>query len=89
MAVRTFSMRDLRNHTADVLEAARHDGEALISNRGRVVARLLPHGSEDRSALDEFLEWAEEWDGTDTGWADEFAESKRIDAESAEPKPWE
>ena len=82
-------MRDLRNHTAEVLGAAQRDGGALISNRGRLVARLVPHGADDRSALDEFLEWVGEWDGTDTGWADEFAEAKLADAEAAEPKPWE
>ena len=82
-------MRDLRNHTAEVIGAAQRDGGALISNRGRLVARLVPHGGDDLSALDEFLEWIGEWDGTDTGWADEFAEAKRADAEAVEPKPWE
>jgi len=82
-------MRDLRNHTSEVLDAARQDGEALITNRGRVVARIVPVGAEARSALDEFLDWAEGWAGTDTGWADEFTEAKRLDAEAAVAKPWE
>lgn len=89
MAAQTFPIRDLRNRTADVLDAARHDGEALISNRGRVVARLVPVDPDGRTDLDDFLDWITEVDVVDTGWADEFADAKRLDAEAATPKPWE
>lgn len=89
MPARTFPMRHLRNHTAEVLDAARRDGEALISSHGRVVARVLPVVDGDRTDLDDFLDWITEWSGPDTGWADEIADAKRLDAEAAAPKPWE
>lgn len=64
-------------------------GEALISNRGRVVARVTPVAEDERSDLDEFLEWIVDAEAVDTEWADEFARVKQADREAAAVKPWE
>lgn len=42
MAVRTFAVRDLRNSTADVIEAALDGHEVYISVNGTPKVRIVP-----------------------------------------------
>lgn len=88
-SVQSFGVRELRNDTAGVLEAVERDGEALITKRGRVVAKLVLVDGPDGSPLDDFVTWANSLSGHDTGWGDEFLREKALDSEAAEPKPWE
>ena len=88
-SVQSFGVRELRNDTAGVLEAVERDGEALITKRGRVVAKLVLVDGPDGSPLDDFVAWANSLSGYDTGWVDEFLREKALDSEAAEPKPWE
>jgi len=57
-SVQSFGVRELRNDTAGVLEAVERDGEALITKRGRVVAKLVLVDGPDGSPLDDFVAWA-------------------------------
>jgi prevent-host-death family protein len=87
--VPVFGIRELRNDTAGVLAAAEAHGHAFITNRGHVVAKLIPIDPEDRSPLDEFIRWAESWERQDTGWAAEYGREKALEADEVEVKPWE
>ena len=71
----SFSIRDLRNSTRDVLEVARRRGRVTITNHGRPVAHLTPvdanHGDWS-SHVDDVIDALPE--PRDTGLLDELAE---------------
>lgn len=85
MAVREFGIRELRNHTKRVLEAAEAGDRVFLTNRGRRVAELR---STTRSPVATLLAKAAELSGTETGWADELAAAKQADR-AAQSDRWD
>ena len=87
---RRFGVRDLRNDTAAVLDEAERSGAVYITRNGEVVAKLVPHrdkpdATPTRRLLDRIAGLAR----TDSGWADEHAETKRTEIEAQDDDPWE
>lgn len=72
-----FSMRDLRNHTADVMASARLHGEVTITSYGHPVAKLVATDRPSWAAFVEGLLVGVE--PRDTGW---LAELETDDAAS-------
>lgn len=85
--MKTFGIRDLRNDTASVIAEADEAGEVLISNRGRVVARLV--SVREKVPMEDFLAWLDDREAIDTGWSDEFLADKQFELDEVEPEPWE
>lgn len=76
MAVREFGIRDLRNNTRQVLDAAEAGDQVFLTNRGRRVAELR---SLTQSPVAALLARAEHLGGVDTGWGAELDAAKRAD----------
>lgn len=87
---RRFGVRDLRNDTAAVLAEAERSGAVYITRNGEVVAKLISHRDEPdtRTPTRRLLDRIEGLARTDTGWADEHAETKRAEIE-AQDDTWE
>lgn len=86
-----FGVRDLRNDTAAVLDEAERSGAVYITRNGEVVAKLVPHRDEPdtRTPTRRLLDRVAGLTHTDTGWADEQAETKRAEIEAQDDDPWE
>ena len=52
--MKTATVRELRNHYADLLKRVQHGEEIAISQRGKIVARLVP----DRPAPRKKVDWS-------------------------------
>jgi len=67
--------RDLRNHTADVLERAAGGEEIIITVHGRPVAQLVPIDADHRRPMPraKFIEFLESGGQADPGLRDELA----------------
>lgn len=85
--MKTFGIRDLRNDTASVIAEVDREGEVLISNRGRAVARLV--SVRETTSMEDFLTWLDDEEAADTGWSDEFLADKHRELDEVEPEPWE
>jgi prevent-host-death family protein len=88
---RRFGVRDLRNDTAAVLDEAERSGAVYITRNGEVVAKLVPHRDEPdtRTPTRRLLDRIAGLTRTDSGWADEHAETKRAEIEAQDDDPWE
>jgi prevent-host-death family protein len=88
---RRFGVRDLRNDTAAVLDEAERSGAVYITRNGEVVAKLVPHRDEPdtRTPTRRLLDRLAGLTRTDSGWADEHAETKRAEIEAQDDDPWE
>ena len=88
---RRFGVRDLRNDTAAVLDEAERSGAVYITRNGEVVAKLVPHRDEPdtRTPTRRLLDRVAGLTRTDSGWADEHAETKRAEIEVQDDHPWE
>lgn len=55
------ALRDLRNHTADLLQRVEAGEELVITKRGKPVARLVPIAAGRRRPIsrEELIEWLE------------------------------
>ena len=86
-----FGVRDLRNDTAAVLDEAERSGVVYITRNGEVVAKLVPYRDEPdtRTPTRRLLDRVAGLTHTDTGWADEHAETKRDEIETQDDDPWE
>lgn len=86
-----FGVRDLRNDTAAVLAEAERSGAVYITRNGEVVAKLVPYRDEldTRTPIQRLLDRVADLTHTDTGWADEHAETKRAELEAQDDDPWE
>jgi len=67
--------RDLRNHTADVLERAAGGEEIIITVHGRPVAQLVPIDADHRRPMprNKFVEFLDSGGQADPGLKDELA----------------
>lgn len=71
------AIRELRNHTKDVLDAVERGEEVVLTRMGEPVALITPI---DRSAtVSAWLDDLEAEPATDTGWLDELAQARRDD----------
>jgi prevent-host-death family protein len=88
---RRFGVRDLRNDTAAVLDEAERSGAVYITRNGEVVAKLVPHRDEPdtRTPTRRLLDRVASLTRTDSGGADEHAETKRAEIEAPNDNPWE
>jgi len=86
-----FGVRDLRNDTAGVLAEAERSGAVYITRHGEVVAKLIPHREEpdSRTPTQRLVDRVAALPGTDTGWADEHADTKSAEIEAQRDDPWE
>jgi prevent-host-death family protein len=86
-----FGVRDLRNDTAAVLDEAERSGAVYITRNGEVVAKLVPHRGEPdtRTPTRRLLDRVAGLAHTDTGWADEHAETKRAEIEAQDDDAWQ
>jgi prevent-host-death family protein len=46
--MKTVSIRELHAKTGELVRQAYHQGQILVTDRGRVVARIIPEKDEDR-----------------------------------------
>lgn len=72
--VRYVGVRDLRNHTAEVVKAVEQGGEAVLTARGKPVARIVPLQPAWRSRSLELLHR----DALDTGFGREIADDDAL-----------
>ncbi len=84
MAIREYGVRDLRNHTAQVLAAVEAGDHVFLTNRGKRVAELRPIAPERE--IDRLLELADRLSPGDTGALDDLMLSKRDDLVAQEAK---
>jgi prevent-host-death family protein len=86
-----FGVRDLRNDTAAVLDEAERSGAVYITRNGDVVAKLIPHrdSPDTRTPTRRLLDRVAGLTRTDSGWAQEHAETKRAEIETQDDDPWE
>lgn len=71
------AIRELRNHTKDVLDAVERGEQVVLTRSGEPVALITPI---DRAAT--VSDWLDELDadpGDDTGWLDELMRGRRDD----------
>lgn len=84
MAVKEYGIRDLRNHTAQVLAAVEAGEHVFVTNRGRRVAELrpvVPHNE-----IDALLDLADRISPGDTGAFDDLMQSKQDDLAAQDAK---
>ena len=77
MAVREFGIRDLRNHTARVLDAVRAGEVVYLTNRGDRVAEI--RAVDGRRPVESLVEKAKQVSTGDTGSFEELMDAKRAD----------
>ena len=68
------SVRDLRNHTRDVIEAVEAGDTVYLTSRGRRIAEIRPISP--RSDAERLVALIDALPNLDTGAADELADSK-------------
>ncbi len=73
-------MRELRNHTKDVLDAVERGEEVVITRSGEPVARITPINQSATVAA-----WLDELEAApvvETGWLDQLLVERRADDEA-------
>ena len=80
-------VRELRNHTADVIAAIQSGQTVYLTSHRRRIAVITPVDGGTPDPLAELLQLIDATPATDSGLADAVAESRARDAQS-EGDPW-
>ncbi len=83
MAVKEFGIRDLRNHTGQVVDAVEQGDRVFLTRRGERIAEIT---SIKQSPVVALLAKAESVGAIDTGWANELAADKLADIAAQAPR---
>ncbi len=71
------AIRELRNHTKDVLDAVERGEEVILTRMGEPVALISPINQ--ASTVADWLDDIETEPTTDTGWLNELIQARRDD----------
>lgn len=71
------AIRELRNHTKDVLDAVERGEEVVLTRMGEPVARITPINQ--AATVADWLDGLDSEPAADTGWLDELLQARRED----------
>jgi prevent-host-death family protein len=71
------AIRELRNHTKDVLDAVERGEEVVLTRSGEPVARIIPINQ--AATVSDWLDDLESEPASNTGWLDELSQLRRED----------
>lgn len=85
---REYGIRDLRNHTSEVVSAVVESGDTVyLTSHRRRVAMISPIPASPEAELSRFLSWIDELPAYDSGLAEVVATQRATDALD-ERGPW-
>jgi prevent-host-death family protein len=80
-------VRELRNHTSDVIDRVISGEELHLTVYGRRVAVIVPEPPEMHPNVTRLLTWLSERPPTPTGWAEEHLAQRAADT-GTDTDPW-